>query len=180
MPNITRKPNQCGIILRAFSPKPLKFIEETAQAHRTLRLLRSEIKTFSYIHSRISIDPNLQPNVTNVIVEDNGGVKITWSHAGCSQIFPFTTMVYYQSETSDMSVNGSTNWTLLTNTDSTFHVTHSILLYPNTTLKIKLNTRYVVNGEVIISDNSAVFNFPIPGKRFQRQIFCFSRVNSKI
>ncbi|XP_028402439.1 uncharacterized protein LOC114525371 isoform X2 [Dendronephthya gigantea] len=107
-------------------------------------------------------DPNVQPNVTNVTAEDNGGVNITWSHGGCSLIFPFTTMVYYQTESTDETVNGSTNWTLLTNTNSTFHVISSILLYPNTTLTIKLNTRYVVNGDVVFSDDSAVFNFLIP------------------
>ena len=102
------------------------------------------------------IDPYLQPAVTNVSLADNGGVNITWSHAGCFETFPLTTLVYYRTLS-------STEWTLHATTEDSSHVISSILFPPNATFEFKVNTRYVINNEVVISDDSMAFNFTIPG-----------------
>ena len=103
------------------------------------------------------IDPYLQPTVTNVGLTNNGGVNITWSHEGCFQTFPFTTMVYYRTE-------GSSEWILDATTNDGFHIIDSILFPPGTVFQFKVNTRYVVNNETVISDDSASFNLTIPGR----------------
>jgi hypothetical protein len=104
------------------------------------------------------IDPYLRPTVTNVNIADNGGVNITWSHANCSETFPFTTMVYYRN-------SSSSEWTLDATTHDSSHVINSILFPPNAVFQFKVNTRYVINyNQVTISDDSVVFNFTIPGE----------------
>jgi hypothetical protein len=102
------------------------------------------------------IDPYLQPTVTNVTLTNNGGVNITWSHDGCFQTFPFTTMVYYR-------IEGSSEWILDATTNDGFHIIDSILFRPGTVFQFKVNTRYNVNNEIVISDDSAVFDLTIPG-----------------
>ena len=87
---------------------------------------------------------------------DNGGVRVTWTHTGCSQIFAFTTRVYYRTA-------GSADWTLDATTKDTSHVIYSTLFPPNSVFQFKINMRYVVNGEVITSDDSVPYNFTIPG-----------------
>ena len=87
---------------------------------------------------------------------NNGGVNVSWSHAGCFQTFPFTTMVYHR-------ISGSSEWTLDATTSGGFHVIDSILFPPNAVFQFKINTRYVVNDEVITSQDSAVFDLTIPG-----------------
>ncbi len=111
----------------------------------------------SYSIAVVSVlDPYLQPAVNNVNLADNGGVNITWSHAGCFRIFTFTTMVYYR--TSD-----SADWILDATTEDSSHVIYSTLFPPSATFQFKVNTRYVVNGDVIISDDSRTFSLTIPG-----------------
>ena len=103
------------------------------------------------------LDPYIQPNVTAVNVTDTGGVNITWSHTGCSETFPFSTVVSYRT-------TNSTGWTQDIVTEDSSHVIDSILFPPNAVFQFKVNTRYDVKDEVIISNDSAIFNFTIPGE----------------
>lgn len=66
-------------------------------------------------------------------------------------------MVYYRPA-------NATTWTLDSNTEDSSHVIDTVLFLPTTAFQVKVNARYVVNGEVFISDDSDVFSFTIPGK----------------
>ena len=88
---------------------------------------------------------------------DTGGVNITWSHTGCFETFPFSTVVSYRT-------TNSAEWTQDIVTEGSSHVIDSILFPPNTVFQFKVNTRYDVNDEVIISNDSAIFYFTIPGE----------------
>ena len=79
-----------------------------------------------------------------------------YTHSGCFQTFSFTTMVHYRTA-------GSTVWILDAITKESSHVIYSTLFPPNSVFQFKVNTRYVVNGEAFISDDSEPFNFTIPG-----------------
>ena len=65
-------------------------------------------------------------------------------------------MVYYRTM-------GSSEWTIDAITNDAFHVIDSILFPPGAVFQFKVNTRYVVNSEVIISNDSAAFNLTITG-----------------
>ena len=65
-------------------------------------------------------------------------------------------MVYYRTQ-------GSSEWTLDDITNDDFHLIESILFPPGNVFQFKVNTRYVVNDEIIVSDDSAVFDLTIPG-----------------
>lgn len=103
------------------------------------------------------LDPYFQPTVTDVNVTDTGGVNITWSHTGCFETFPSSTIVSYRTA-------GSTEWTEDVVTKGSSHVIDSILFPPNAVFQFKVNTRYNINDEVIVSDDSTIFNFTIPGE----------------
>ena len=93
--------------------------------------------------------------MTNVNIIDNGGVNITWSHASCSETFPFTTMVYYRN-------SSSSEWALDATTHDSSHVINSILFPPNAVFQFKVNTHYLYPDST--SDDSVVFNFTIPSE----------------
>ena len=88
---------------------------------------------------------------------DTGGVNITWSHTGCFATFPFSTIVSYRT-------TNSTEWTQDIVTEDSSHVIDSILFPPNAVFQFKVNTRYDINDEAVISDDSAIFDFTVPGE----------------
>ena len=67
-------------------------------------------------------------------------------------------MVYYR------TLSETTEWILHKTTKDAFDIIESILFPPNAVFQFKVKTRYVVNGDVIISDDSAVYNLTIPCK----------------
>ena len=107
----------------------------------------------------IFLDPYTRPNVTSVVIVSNGTINITWTQTGCSNDFPSSTMVYLLSPVSG-------NWSLVTTTAASFHVIDSMIFLPSSTYQFRVNTRYVLNNEVIISDDSNIYNFTFPGLSF--------------
>ncbi|XP_046857278.1 uncharacterized protein LOC124450690 [Xenia sp. Carnegie-2017] len=100
-------------------------------------------------------NPYTRPNVMSVVIVTNGTINITWTQTGCSNDFSYSTMVYLLSPVSG-------NWSLVTTTAASFHVIDSMIFLPNSTYQFKVNTRYVLNNEVIISDDSNIYNFTFP------------------
>ena len=104
----------------------------------------------------IFLDPYTRPNITSVVIVTNGTINITWTQTGCANDFSY---VYLLSPV-------SRNWSLVTTTAASFHVIDSMIFLPSSTYQFRVNTRYVLNNEVIISDDSNIYHFTFPGLSF--------------
>ena len=96
--------------------------------------------------------------MTAVNLTLTGGVSIAWLHAECVEIFSFTTIVNYR-------IADATEWSQDTiDTRNNSHVIDSILFPPNAVFQFKVNTRYEVDDQIIISDDSEIHDLTIPGE----------------
>lgn len=87
---------------------------------------------------------------------DNGGANVTWSTAGCSHLFSYTSLIYVRGNNQTWAEVGSSS--LKTN-----YKVYSIAFVPGAVYEFKVRLRYKIDNEEILSEESQIYPINITG-----------------